>query len=99
MGLIDGITSFAGKVIDKVAPDKAESRRQQAEINRAELEGAPVSRLRLWRSLLGCALSLCLIWEVMIRPVIVTYWPEVTLPPSMLHEVQGLIFGMLGLGF
>jgi len=99
MGLIDGITSIAGKVIDRVSPDRGESRKQQTEINRAELEGAPASRLRLWRSFLGWSLSLCLIWEVMVRPVIVTYWPEATLPPSMLGEIKGLIFGMLGLGF
>jgi len=99
MGLIDGLASIAGKVIDKVAPDRSESRKQQTELNRTELEGAPASFLRLWRSLLGAALTLVLLFEVIGRPVILTYWPEVKLPPSMLGEVKELIIGMLGLGF
>lgn len=89
----------AGKALDRLLPDRAESRRQQSELCRQELSGAPASRLRLWRSFLGWALSLCLIWEVALRPLILTYWPAATLPPSMLEEVEGLLLGMLGLGF
>ena len=102
MGILSKIPvigEIAGKVIDKVAPDKTESRAQQVEMNKVELESAPSSYLRLWRSFLGWALSLCLVWEVMVRPVVLTYWPSVVLPPSMLGEIKSLILGMLGLGF
>ena len=50
--------NLAAKVLDKLAPDKAEARREQAALDRAELEGAPPSRLRLWRSFLGWVLAL-----------------------------------------
>lgn len=88
-----------GKGLDKAFPDKAEARKQQSEINKAELEGAPASRLRLWRPALGWALVVCFVWEVIARPVIVTYWPDVLLPPSMIEVVKVLLLGMLGLGF
>lgn len=78
---------------------EAQSRANQAEINRAEINGAPQSRLRLWRSALGWALSICFIWEVMLRPVIETYLPTVALPPSFMKEITSLLLGMLGLGF
>ena len=87
------------KGMDKLWPDKAESRKQQAELNRAELEGAPASRMRLWRSFLGWVLSLLFVWEVVVRTVISTYWPGVKLPPSVLKEITSLLLGMLGLGF
>lgn len=102
MSLLTALSSLggaAGKVLDRLCPDRAESRRQQAELSREELAGAPSSRLRLWRPFLGWALSLCLIWEVVLRPLVLTYWPGAVLPPSMLEEVEGLLLGMLGLGF
>lgn len=91
--------SLAEKVVDKLAPNKAPSRAEQVALDRAELEGAPPSRLRLWRSFLGWALALCFVWEVVGRPVLLTYWPGALLPPSMLDAVQALLLGMLGLGF
>ena len=63
------------------------------------MSGAPPSRLRLWRSFLGWALTLAFLWEVMVRPVILTYWPDTQLPPSVLEEITSLLLGMLGLGF
>lgn len=87
------------KGMDKLWPDKAESRKQQSELNRAELEGAPQSGLRLWRSFLGWVLALLFVWEAVARPVIVTYWPESTLPPSVLEEVIKLLLFMLGGAF
>ena len=88
-----------GKGLDKVFPDKAEARKQQSDINKAEVEGAPPSRMRLWRSFLGWVLSLLFVWEVVVRTVILTYWPETKLPPSVLKEITSLLLGMLGLGF
>lgn len=89
---------LAAKVVDRLTPDKGESRRAQAELNKAEVEGAPPSRLRLWRSFLGWVLALCFAWEAVARPVLVTYWPGAVLPPPMLEAVQTLLLGMLGLG-
>ena len=87
------------KIAEKISPDKSASRAEQSALNRAELEGAPPSRLRLWRSFLGWALSLCFVWEAVLRPALLTYWPGLTLPPSTLEAVTALLMGMLGLGF
>lgn len=75
-----------------------ESRKNQAHINEEEIKGAPQSMLRLWRSALGWALALSFVWEVMARPVIATYFPNATLPPSFIKETTSLLLGMLGLG-
>ncbi len=91
-----------GALLDKVAgliPDRGKAAENQARVNEREADGAPASRLRLWRSFLGWCLALCFVWEVMIRPIIVTYWPDATLPPSALGEVSRLLLGMLGLGW
>ena len=91
-----------GSLLDKLAgliPDRGKAAENQARINEQEVGGAPASRLRLWRSFLGWCLALSFVWEVMVRPIIVTYWPDVTLPPSGLAEISRLLFGMLGLGF
>jgi hypothetical protein len=98
-GIIESVAGLAGKVIDKISPDKAESRKQQSEINREELAGAGQSRLRLWRPFLGWSLSILMVWEIAGRTIILTYWPGTTLPPSMLGEVKTILLGMLGLGF
>lgn len=93
------LTDLIGKGVDKIWPDKSKAREQQTALNQEELKGAPTSKLRLWRSFLGWALALCFVWEVVVRPVIVTYWPSVTLPPSMLEEVCKLLLFMLGGAF
>lgn len=88
-----------GKVLDKVSPDRAATREAQSRINEAEVTGAPASRLRLWRSFLGWVLTLLFVWEVAGRTVIMTYWPDIKLPPSVLKEISTVLLGMLGLGF
>ncbi len=88
-----------GKVLDRVSPDRAATREAQSRINEAEISGAPASRLRLWRSFLGWVLTLIFVWEVAGRTVIMTYWPDTKLPPSVLKEVSTVLLGMLGLGF
>ena len=85
-------------VADKFAPDKGKILEAQSRINEAEVAGAPVSRLRLWRSFLGWVLALVLAWEVVGRPLALTYWPGLSLPPSMLDEIEALLLTMLGLG-
>ena len=99
MGILGSILGIGEKVLEKISPDRAASRQQQADINQAEIQGAPVSRLRLWRSFLGWALSLAFVWEACIRPVVVHYVPDADLPPSMIKEISSLLLGMLGLGF
>ncbi|WP_308620855.1 3TM-type holin [uncultured Desulfovibrio sp.] len=98
-GWLKSLLGIGEKAMEKIFPDRAASREAQSRINEAEVAGAPASRLRLWRSFLGWALSVAFIWEVIARPVIVTYWPEVPLPDSVLKEVSSLLLGMLGLGF
>lgn len=99
LGWLEAILGIGGKALDKVFPDRAASREQQAKINEAEVSGAPQSRLRLWRSFLGWALTLLFVWEVVGRTILTTYWPEIKLPPSVLKEISTLLLGMLGLGF
>lgn len=91
-GLLDTLSK-------RLLADRSKIGEQQTALNEREVSGAPASRLRLWRSFLGWCLSLCFVWEVMVRPVIVTYWPDAVLPPSVLSEVSRLLLGMLGLGF
>jgi hypothetical protein len=98
-GIVESVANLAGKVIEKISPDKAESRAQQAEINREELAGAGQSKLRLWRPFLGWSLSILMVWEIAGRTIILTYWPDTVLPPSMISEVKTILLGMLGLGF
>lgn len=73
------------------------SREAQARINEKEVDGAPPSRLRLWRSFLGWTCAICFVWEVVARPIVTTYWPGATLPPSFLKEVTSLLLSLLGL--
>lgn len=91
------IGGLLGRVFDRLLPDRARVNEAQARINEAEASGGPASLLRLWRGFIGWILGLCLAWEILGRPVVVTYWPETKLPPSMLKEVLTLLLGMLGL--
>ena len=38
-------------------------------------------------------------WELLLRPVIATYWPDVLLPPSMGKELWLAVSAMFGMGF
>lgn len=99
MSVISAIPILGGlidKIIDRAFPDKTKSNEAQTNINAAEVSGAPASRLRLWRSFLGWVLALVFAWEVIGRPVILTYWPETKLPEPMLKEILTLLMAMLG---
>ena len=89
--------NLLARAFERLLPDKARINEAQARINEAEVSGGPASILRLWRGFIGWVLGLCLAWETVARPVIVTYWPEALLPPSMLKETLTLLLGMLGL--
>lgn len=88
-----------GGLLDKVLPDRAKANEAQSRINEAEVSGAPASRLRLWRGFLGWVLALVFAWEVVGRGIVATYWPDITLPPSVLKEITTVLMGMLGLGW
>lgn len=95
---ITAVTGLIGKVFDRILPDKSKINEAQSRINEAEVAGAGYSILRHWRGFLGWVLALVFAWEVVGRTIITTYWPEITLPPSMLREILTLLLGMLGLG-
>ena len=92
--LVGGVLA---KVLDRVLPDKAKVNEAQSRINEAEVNGAGPSILRHWRGFLGFVCALVFAFEVVIRPVILTYWPGTLLPPSMLKEILTLLLGMLGM--
>lgn len=98
LGLLKSLLGLGGTVLERVLPDRKEVAQAQARINEQEIAGAPVSRLRLWRSFLGWVLALGFLWELM-RPVLLHYRPELNLPPSAAREITTLLLGMLGLGF
>ena len=91
------IAGLVDKLVDRVLPDRTKQTEAQSRINEAEVSGAPVSRLRLWRSFLGWVLALVFAWEMVFRTVVATYWPETPLPPTMMKEASALLFAMLGI--
>lgn len=88
-----------GGILDKIIPDRAKANENQSRINEAEVSGAPASILRLWRGFLGWVLALVFAWEVVGRGIVLTYWPNTKLPPSVLQDIMTLLLGMLGLGW
>ncbi len=99
MKLVVALEVADEKVMEEIQPRMAKVVDGQNRINEMEVSGAPASRLRLWRSALGWVLTLLFAWEVIARPIILTYWPGVLLPPSALGDVSRLLLGMLGLGW
>lgn len=97
MNPFTAVTDLVNTLLDRFLPDRSEQARAQSRINETEVSGAPASKLRLWRSFLGWVLSLVFVWEVVGRTVILTYWPETPVPPSMLKEVSTLLLAMLGI--
>lgn len=91
------VAALLGKAFDRILPDKAKINEAQSRINEAEVAGGGDSVFRHWRGMLGTGLTLAFLWEVIARPVIVTYWPDAVLPPSMLKEIVTILLGMLGL--
>ena len=94
---IAAVATLLGKAFDRILPDKAKINEAQSRINEAEVAGSGQSLLRNWRGFLGWVLAIVFAWEVVGRVIIATYWPEATLPPSMLKEIVTILLGMLGL--
>lgn len=96
--------NILGKVLagltDKILPDRAKEREAQQSLNEKEIEGAPASSLRLWRSFLGWVLAWLFVWEVAGRmiliPLLAPQWQQ-ALPPAALDQIMTLLLGMLGL--
>jgi len=85
-------------VSDKLLVDKGPILEAQSRINEKEVEGAPVSRLRLWRSFLGWCLALAVVWVIILRPAILFYFPDA--PLFHIEEFDRAVYiliGMLGL--
>ena len=102
MAWLSGIPLIGGiitTIADKIAPDKGKVIEGQNRINETEVAGAPASHLRLWRGFLGWVLTLVFAWEVVVRPILATYYPHIPLPPTAIKEITHILLGMLGLGF
>ena len=94
------LARLGASLIGKILPDRSAVNQAQSRIN--EAAGAPLSRLRLWRSFLGWVLALLFTWEVLGRLIIVpVFFPQwgKSLPPSSLDQVMSLLMYMLGVGF
>ena len=100
--VLAGLAAGPGKGLRGLLGDDAKRAEAQSRLNEREVEGAPPSRLRLWRSFLGWVLSLLFVWEVAGRlvlvPLLAPQWGA-QLPPSTLDQIMSLLLGMLGLGF
>lgn len=97
--MFSAITNLAKGILDRIIPNRAENNASQSRINEAEVSGGPMSILRLWRGFLGWVLALVFAWEVVGRGIVLTYWPNTKLPPSVLQDIMTLLLGMLGLGW
>lgn len=97
--MFGALGTIAKGLLDKIIPNRAEANASQSRINEAEVSGGPQSRLRLWRGFLGWVLALVFAWEVVGRGIVLTYWPAIKLPPSVLQDIMTLLLGMLGLGW
>lgn len=98
MGILTSVLAGLGSLLGKVLPNRAEQAAAQAAITKAEVEGAPASRLRLWRGFICWVLGIVLAFDLIVRPVIMTYWPDVLLPPAMTKDIMQFLLTFAGLG-
>lgn len=61
--------------------------------NRIE-SGGPVAWLRLAT---GLCLALCLLWEIIGRPLLAAFFPDARLGESFLREIWPLLLSLLGM--
>lgn len=97
-----GLAADLARASERVLTGRVSQNDAQARINGVEVEGAPKSRLRLWRSFLGWVLALLFAWEVVGRLILIPLLlPGLLprLPPSALDQILTVLLGMLGLGF
>lgn len=96
MGWLTSLLGLGSRALDRILPDRAKLQEKNLEIN-AETERASNGSLTP-RKLMMYLLCLLFAWEVAARPVIVTYWPETPLPPSMLKDVMLAVSALFGMG-
>ena len=100
--LLASLASGLGKGLGGLLGKDAKRAEAQTRLNEREVDGAPASRLRLWRSFLVWIVTLLFAWEVVGRliviPLFFANWGH-GLPPSALDQIMALLLGMLGLGF
>ena len=97
VGWLTSLLGIGGRVLDKILPDRAKFQEKNLEIN-AETERASGGRMTP-RKLMMYVCVFLFTCEVAARPIIVTYWPETPLPPSMLKDVMLAVSSLFGLGF
>lgn len=96
MGWLAAMLGLGGRALEKILPDRARLQQQQMEIN-AETERASGGRMTP-RKLLMYVLAVAAGWELLLRPVVATYWPDVPLPPGMGKELWLAVSAMFGMG-
>ena len=92
-----GIIEPLARLFRKLTVNKDKVLEAQAELRKMELENSPSSYLKLWMGFLGWVLSLYLVFALIIRPLLVFYFPEIPVPEMPLDDVFAIIMGMLGL--
>lgn len=98
--LTTALGSIAGSVIDifkKKTKDVDKALEAQTEMRKLELQDAPKSYLRLWVPFLGWVLAITVAYAILIKPIVVFYFPSFPLPELPMDVVVRLLFGMLGI--
>jgi len=99
LGILSFLKNTVSKILGHASKEKSRIIEDQNRLNMEEISDAPISYLRLWRSFLGWVLAIIFAFEIIGRNIIITYWPDIILPPSALDSVMSILLGMLGLGF
>lgn len=89
------------KALDRLLPDRKKVCEGQLELTKLELQEAPKSYLRLWRPFLFWIISLCVLYLLVLQPVMHFYFPDVPLPelPVPFSELLRLLLVGLGAGY
>lgn len=96
-GLLKAGLLLGDKLVDRMLPRRAKLQEQHLAIN-AEAERASSGKMTP-RKLFAYIVVLLFVWESIGRTIIVTYYPEVRLPPSLLDEILPMLSILFGLGF
>jgi hypothetical protein len=97
---ITALGSLVGSVINifkKKTKDVDKTLEAQVELRKLELQDAPKSYLRLWMAFLGWALSITVVYMIIVKPILTLYFPNLPLPELPTEVVIQLLLGMLGI--
>jgi hypothetical protein len=110
--ILSPITGLADSIIKRIWPNKelaqanthAEAMGQQA-TNTAEAQtsggGGAIGLLKSWRGFVGWACGMAIVWQFVVRPLLVGMFPGHNFPGYAAAEMTMLgriLLGMLGLG-